>query len=152
MQRSVSAKGSRKGGEAGGEGIGVNTWRPSPEELVHTLRRRAEGRRPGPLRRRARYRCRVRVAVTFVELGLEGRRTREAVVTTCDVSVNGFSFMWDGYIHPGSAVQARFKSLPNRPLLTAKVRCCTHVEGCRHRVGVEFVDASPPPADDDTRF
>lgn len=103
------------------------------------LRRRGEGRRPGPIRRRARYRCRVRVELTLIEPSgvFESRRT--ATVTTCDVSVDGFSFLWDGFVHPGTAVQARFGSLPNHPVLTAVVRYCTHVEGRRHRVGVEFV-------------
>ena len=114
-------------------------WQPSPEELVHMLRRRGEGRRPGPIRRRARYRCRVRVELTLIERSgvLDSRRT--ATVITCDVSVDGFSFLWDGFVHPGSTVQARFESLPNHPVLTAVVRYCTHVEGRRHRVGVEFV-------------
>lgn len=114
-------------------------WQPSPAELLHVLRRRGQGRRTGPVRRRARYRCRVRVEVTLIEQTSVGSSSRAATVTTGDVSVDGFSFLWDGFVHPGTAVQARFGSLPDHPVLTAVVRSCTHVEGRRHRVGVEFV-------------
>lgn len=63
---------------------------------------------------------------------------RKVKVTTQDLSVQGFGFLYNQFIHPGTTVHARFDSLPSKPMLTGTVRSCTMVSGVQHRVGVEF--------------
>ena len=68
---------------------------------------------------------------------------REVEVTTHDISVSGFAFVYRQFLHKGTYVAARFDMLPNRPTLTGVVRNCTLLEGAQHRIGVEFL----PPND-----
>ncbi len=119
---------------------GRSSWTPTPGELIEVLRRRRESRRDAlRVRRHQRQVWRVHLSLMMLaggEAALEG---------TCDLSAQGFSFLYDGFVYPGTIVYTRFESLPGRPLMKGIVRHCTHVDGRRHRVGVEFVprDADP---------
>lgn len=72
-----------------------------------------------------------------VTLREPGAGVRTLTVTTCDVSRGGFAFLAEAFVHVGTEVEA---VLENRPetVLRGVVRSCAHVEGVRHRVGVQF--------------
>jgi len=109
----------------------------SPEELMLALRRRHACRtRSTPVRRYLRHEWRVRLRMMIQ--GAQGLGSRLVEVTTCDVATHGFSFLVEGYLHPGTIVYPRFESLPNRPVMKAVVRNCAHSGARQHRVGVEF--------------
>lgn len=68
--------------------------------------------------------------------------SRDIDVTTHDLSVGGFSFLHSQFLHNGTIILTRIKSLPHQPTLMCIVRNCTHVKGATHRVGVRFEKAS----------
>lgn len=89
-------------------------------------------------RRHRRHRWQVKLRLDLEEVTVGGRRRRALTVTSSDISVQGFSFFHRNFIHPGTLVRARVEALPDRPVLVGIVRNCIHVEGNRHRIGVEF--------------
>lgn len=89
-------------------------------------------------RRHRRHTWKVKLRLELEEITVGGRRKRALTVTSSDISVQGFSFHHRNFIHPGTLVRARVESLPDRPVLAGVVRNCVHLEGSRHRIGVEF--------------
>jgi len=117
-----------------------SSWTPTASELIEVLRRRHESRQDAPrVRRHQRQVWRARLSLTMLAGGALELQGRPVKVSTCDLSAQGFSFLYDAFVYPGTIVYTRFESLPGRPLMKGIVRHCTHVEGRRHRVGVEFV-------------
>lgn len=68
-------------------------------------------------------------------------RSREVEVTTHNISVGGFAFVYNQYVHAGTIVKVQFDTLPNKPKLTGVVRNCAFLSGRQHRVGVQFLDS-----------
>ncbi len=112
-----------------------------PGEVVEELRRHARGERR--TRRHARHAWRVRLKVVICNQPDSGPSPRAVTVMTCDISLSGFSFLFNQYVHPGTRVYPCFETLPSRPVMKAVVRDCVHVEGRQHRVGVEFAEWEP---------
>jgi hypothetical protein len=100
-----------------------------PSDVLEALRLRRSSPGKARPRRHRRRACTVPVRLLIEERTALGSRQREADVTTCDISVAGFAFIFHQYMHPGTAVRATFASLPDRPHLTAIVRNCTHPGG-----------------------
>ncbi len=116
----------------------------SPEELMFALNRRFRSRQDtGRVRRYARHPWRMRLKITLQE-NCDGVVYRlELMVTTCDVSANGFSFICKRFVHPAVILYSRFDTLPNRPVVKGIVRNCVYLESRDHRVGVEFLEPDP---------
>ncbi len=154
----VTAEHLQQLAERGSRGLyGGSDWEPDPpaagegtpvtltaEELMEALKRkhglRADEHR-GRRHPRHVWRCQLRVVVQECSDGLVQRR--EVVVETCDVSSSGFAFVSRQFVHVGTIVYPHFDCLPNRPLMKGIVRYCHHLEGQRHRVGVEFMPLGP---------
>lgn len=66
---------------------------------------------------------------------------RDIEITTHDLSVGGFSFLYNQFLHNGTIVITHIKSLPNQPTIMCVVRNCVHVKGAIHRIGVRFENA-----------
>ena len=111
----------------------------SADELTAILRRRNPPHDDSRARRHRRHPWRVQLRLTIQECSQGVVERRDVVVATCDISAGGFAFVSQLYIHPGTLVYARVRSLPNRPVLKGVVRNCVHLEAREHRVGVEFV-------------
>jgi len=113
----------------------------TPQELLAALQRQSRG--GGRVRRHQRHPWQAKMSL-FLELQCEGAFYRRKLhVVTHDISVGGFSFTCEQYVHAGTVVYARFEQLPKRPVLKGIVRNCAHLERRVHRVGVEFVKLSP---------
>jgi len=110
-----------------------------PKEVLAALRGRRPERGQIRVRRNQRHAWSALLNVSIEERSQTGTRYRDLVVRTADISVRGFSFFYDHYIHPGTVVRAHFDMLPHSPCLVAVVRNCTHVSARQHRVGAEFV-------------
>lgn len=113
-------------------------------EIVDALRRRR--RSPGTeghTRRQQRHRWRVRLRMTIQECSEGLIQYRHIEVETSDLSPGGFAFICQQFLHVGTVVYPRFVSLPNRPVVKGIVRNCAHLDGRRHRVGVEFLPLAP---------
>jgi hypothetical protein len=121
--------------------------KPQPlraEEVVQALQRRM--RIPGTdgrIRRQQRYAWHVRLRMAILECSEGVVNRRDVEVETCDLSASGFAFLSRQFVHVGTMVYPRFTNLPKRPVLKGIVRNCTHLEGRRHRVGVEFLHLDP---------
>jgi hypothetical protein len=87
------------------------------------------------------WRTRLQIEIEAPEGSLSPRRVTE--VQTHDISRNGCSFLYRQFLPAGSRIYMRIDMLPSRPVLVGEVRNCTLIEGMLHRVGVEFVGASP---------
>ena len=112
------------------------------KEVVHALlRRHRTVADDGRTRRQRRHEWRVRLRMAIQECSEEliHRREIEIEIETCDLSASGFAFVSQQFLHVGTLVYPRFVTLPNRPVLKGIVRNCRHIEGRRHRVGVEFL-------------
>jgi hypothetical protein len=117
----------------------------SPRALVQALTSRRNHRATdrGRVRRRPRraWQAELLVIVEQFRDGLKYRRQIKA--TTRDVSVAGFSFVCQQYVHLNTIVHARFDMLPSQPVMKGIVRNCAHLSGRAHRVGVEFIGLEP---------
>lgn len=91
-------------------------------------------------RRFRRYTWRVRLRVELEERTAEGVRFRQCDVMTEDIGRGGFAFIHTQLVHPGTKVRAKLTLLPHQPTVVGEVRNCTHLEGQKHRVGVEFAE------------
>lgn len=109
-----------------------------PAEIMEALHRRRMARPGAQARRCLRHVWTVTLKLTIEEHSSEGYRQREIQVTTTDLSMSGFAFVYHQYVHPGTALQVCFHSLPDWPTVTAVVRNCVHIAAREHRVGVEF--------------
>jgi len=67
-------------------------------------------------------------------------------VNTSDISPGGFAFTCGRFVHPGTTVYVRFRTLPGQPVIKGIVRDCIHLAGREHRVGVEFIQLQPKEA------
>ncbi len=110
----------------------TNVDREDTEAVVAQFGRRPEAK-GGPQRVHARSSLCVTAQITFGDT--DDRRTVR--VTACDISRGGFGFVLDGFVHPGTRVEGEIG--PARHGVRAIVRSCTHLQGMRHRVGVEFI-------------
>ncbi len=110
-----------------------------PAEVLAALRGRRMGGAKMRVREHERYTWSVVLRLSIEEQNLDGCRRRDVVVRTGDISVSGFAFFYDQYIHPGTLLRARFETVPGRPYLIAVVRNCTHISARRHRIGAQFV-------------
>jgi len=63
---------------------------------------------------------------------------REIEVTTQDISVGGFGFLYSRYLYPDTEVIAKFDCLPGKPMLRGVICDCHLIGGMQHRVGVRF--------------
>jgi hypothetical protein len=117
-------------------------WVPTPAELLEALKRRRPPRgESNRVRRHTRYQWRGQLRLMLQVTGTSQRQ--EVVVTTCDLSSQGFSFICDRFVYPDTVVYPHFDSLPSRPVMKGVVRNCVHLEGRQHRVGVQFVNLEP---------
>ncbi|HPF39211.1 MAG TPA: PilZ domain-containing protein [Phycisphaerae bacterium] len=108
----------------------------NPARVMAMLRKQADADSTTVEKRGSdRYAWRTRLRVTIVDPS--GAR-REIDVTTHDLSIGGFSFMFNQYVHNGTVVIACIKALPEKPMVLCVVRNCVHVKGAMHRVGVNF--------------
>ncbi len=120
---------------------------PMPEhpEEIAKLRRCGKA---GQLRTCPRYSWQSRIPVVLEESTAGKARRRPALVRTLDISSGGFAFEFDQYIHPGTIVHVALRALGRNPLRRGVVRACVHINGRKHRVGVEFCAppaTNPPP-------
>ncbi len=122
---------------------GEENPRPRPEELLYALYRRDRTHARSRARRHRRRAWRTALTVVLEESGGPSPTHRRLSVETRDLSSRGFAFLCQGAVNVGTAVFARFDTLPHRPILKGVVRNCTHVAGRQHRVGVEFVPLEP---------
>ena len=113
----------------------------SPNEVIDALAEQHKPQFDGDDRRtRLRYNWHV---VLTIQVEDPSRRTtgpRQIEVTTQDISVGGFAFTHNQYVHPESILHARFEALPGKPELTAIVRSCVPLAGSQVRVGAQFVE------------
>jgi hypothetical protein len=111
----------------------------NPKELAAALQRRC-GVRPGqgPGRRHQRHPWQCQLQITIQD-SIGSRHLRRIEAETIDVSIGGFGFVSSHFIYIGTIIFARLACLPSRPVVKGIVRNCQHLEGRRHRVGVEFV-------------
>ena len=89
-------------------------------------------------RQHARHSWCVPLSVQVKDPGTGATRTLD--VTSHDISKGGFSFVTTNFIHVGSRISTTFESLPAKPLVRGIVRSCRHVDGTRHRIGVQFFE------------
>ncbi len=110
----------------------------TPKEVIDQLHERLGKKRGSPNERTAER----RPWVTSLVLVLEDPdgKPRTVEVTTHDISVGGFSFVYRQFLHAGTKIRAHFSILPGRPFLDGIVRNCMYVGGMHHRVGVQFND------------
>ncbi|MCA9255494.1 MAG: PilZ domain-containing protein [Phycisphaerales bacterium] len=112
----------------------------SPARVVAMLKEQADADSTIVEKRGSdRYAWKIKLHVTIVDPS--GAR-REIDVTTHDLSIGGFSFIFNQYVHNGTVVIACIKALPQKPLVLCVVRNCVHVKGAMHRVGVNFEKVS----------
>lgn len=82
---------------------------------------------------------------TLVKVLQPGGGTSERLVTVRDLSAGGMSFLYPGYLHNGSAVEAELrKRMEGKELVHGRVRNCRHIHGVWHAVGIEFREAIFP--------
>lgn len=111
---------------------------PVPEHPGQIAQQRRSGKAQR-LRTHPRYHWHSRVPIVLEDPSPNGLRSRRAaLVHTVDLSTNGFAFEFDQYVHPGTIIYAAFHVLKRNPQRRGVVRSCVHVNGIRHRVGVEF--------------
>lgn len=111
----------------------------TPEHIIRAidsqLGEHVEGRE-----RREHERRKWKVQLDLVVEENAGTR-RNVRVNTEDISVSGFGFLFNQFIHPGSLIEAYFEMLPGKPTLTGTVRSCVQLRGIKHRIGVQFESA-----------
>lgn len=108
-------------------------------DVETALRLRRATQRGRRVRRFKRSPWTTTLTISIEERGAEGPRTREVQVTTCDICPAGFAFYFPQFVHPGSILHVHCDFLPHKPVYTAIVRNCVHVDSRRHRIGAEFV-------------
>jgi hypothetical protein len=120
------------------------TRTPSPEELMHALKRQRFTRKDkNRVRRHTRHRCRMQAKLMVAENKNTGSQRVQMEITTCDVGLGGLSFICDRFLYTGSVVYLRLQALANQPVMKGVIRNCTYIDGREHRVGVEFVELGP---------
>jgi hypothetical protein len=112
---------------------------PTNEEVQEILSQR-RWKTDHKVRSHDRHSWSARVTLELEEKSEDGRRQRMVEAVTNNVSVSGFAFLFDQYIHPGTTVRTQFTSLPAKLEITGVVRYCELIAGTRHRIGVEFVE------------
>ncbi|MGI9014127.1 MAG: PilZ domain-containing protein [Phycisphaerales bacterium] len=114
----------------------VYTASVQSSDLLEQIHRRAGSRGHGGTceRKHERKAWAVPLEIAVIESGIE----RRLKVITHDVSLGGFAFVADSYIHIGVVVAACFTDLRDKPTMSGIVRSCEHLQGVKHRVGVEF--------------
>lgn len=113
---------------------------PSPPQIIDQLHQQRGADRPLDDKREAdRYPWAIKLHVTIIDpMGTP----REIVVQTHDLSIGGFSFIYNQFLHNGTVVIACIKALPKQPKVLCIVKNCVHVKGASHRVGVRFEKSS----------
>ena len=91
------------------------------------------------LRGSKRHAYSAKLSVEIDERGDKSGARRQTVVTTRNISSGGFAFECDGFVHEGAEIIATFEHLPGKPRIAGVVKSCAHVEGRRHRIGVQFL-------------
>ncbi len=114
-----------------------------PEELMQILSRQQPltGGHVHP-RQHERHAWRVQRRLILVECGRMGRRLDLDVVTE-DISKGGFAFVCQQYVPPGTIVFLGLEVMAPSAIVKGIVRNCVHVQGRKHRVGVQFVRLRP---------
>lgn len=119
----------------------------STDELTAALRRRrATMHDSGQFRSTTRFVWKTRLRLRIQEGDHFGTRDRQIDVETADVSVRGFAFVYDQYLHAGTIVIARLEMLPRPLVVKAVVRGCHLIGGRQHRLGCQFVEVMPSDA------
>ncbi len=95
-------------------------------------------------RQHTRHQWKVVLTVELHETNGGNTSRQELEVTTQDIAVGGFSFIYKRYINPGSLSYARFETLPNKPCLKAEVKNCVNLGGFQHRIGMQFLKVETP--------
>jgi len=90
-------------------------------------------------RTHSRKKWSVAMEVLVIEGRGDGAQHRKIKVETTDISLGGFAFYFDHFLHPGTALAAQFTALPSQPVLKGIVRSCISAGGMKHRIGVQFI-------------
>jgi hypothetical protein len=112
---------------------------PKPIAPVDLLNEEAEPDLPWEQRAQERKGWQTTLKIVIVQ-GAAGRGwiRHEFTVETCDLCRGGFSFFYPQYVPPGSWIEAEVEVKGQTVMIVGAVRDCYHVDGIRHRVGVQF--------------
>jgi hypothetical protein len=113
---------------------------PIHARIIEALRQQEEIHQWSERRGSERYTWNTEIAIAVEEN--DGMRVceRSVRVSTQDISVKGFGFVYEQFLNPGTVVRACFEHVPGQPILTGVVRNGKHIRGTLHRIGVEFFD------------
>lgn len=111
----------------------------TPGQVVKQLAaQRGENFEEDDRRQHTRKKWAVDLEVVVIEKQGEMTQQRLIKVQTIDISLGGFAFHFNQFLHVGTCLAARFKALPHEPILTGQVRSCVSIGGVKHRIGIEF--------------
>ncbi len=118
---------------------------PPPVESAELADAESAGELPWEQRASDRQGWRVWIRVVIVQGGVGRGWTRNEIrVETCDLSRGGFSFFYPQYVPPGTWIECEVELKGQTVMIVGQVRDCYHVDGVRHRVGVQFSKIQRP--------